>query len=350
MMTTHMQKMLERAPVEASAPCRIDAGGTVDLSTFHLPLQHLSPSTVNLALDLRTRVILKPFTAGKLKISSKGFKSVAVTPERASFRHPLGLIFAVAAHFNATGVHIHIDSASPPKSALGGSSAAAVALVAAFSKLTAPDQKAPLSPRRIALLAHALEAGVAGVPCGLQDQLAAAFGGVNAWYWRAAPGKTGYRRVPLLSKKDFRILERHLLVCYGGRPHASKDINGRWVRQFLEGKHRALWAAIIANTHRLEKAVAEKDFEGCARAVLEETELRMKLTPDVLDPAGKKLFRAAKEQGCGARFTGAGGGGCVWAVGEKECIEALKDPWTKILSKIKGARILPVAIASKGVL
>jgi len=350
MMTTHMQKMLERAPVEASAPCRIDAGGTVDLSTFHLPLQHLSPSTVNLALNLRTRVILKPFTAGKLKVSSKGFKSVAVSPETASFRHPLGLIFAVAAHFNATGVHIHIDSASPPRSALGGSSAAAVALVAAFSKLEAPDQKAPLSPRRIALLAHAVEAGVAGVPCGLQDQLAAAFGGVNAWYWQSGSGKAGFRRVRLLSAKDFPLLQRHILLCYCGRPHVSRDINGRWVQQFLEGKHRSLWADIISITHRLEQALKEKDFAACARLLSEETALRLRLTPDVLDPAGKKLFRAAKEQGCGARFTGAGGGGCVWAVGEKECIEALKEPWTKILSKIKGARFLPVAIASKGVL
>jgi D-glycero-alpha-D-manno-heptose-7-phosphate kinase len=349
-MKTHFRKILEDAPVEASAPCRLDAGGTVDLPTFSLPLQSRQPSTVNIALNLRTHVFLKPFDAGMLKVSSRGFKSVVVSPEKAPFRHPLGLIFAVAAHFNARGVHIHIDSASPPQSALGGSSVAAVALIKAFFKLLSPDATADASRRRIALLAHAIEAGVAGVPCGLQDQLAAVFGGVNAWYWKAGDKKAPFRRVALAARKDFTPMERHLLLCYCGKPHASKDINGRWVEQFLAGKHRAVWTAILSNTHRLEAALAQKDYTACAQALSEETELRLKLTPDVLDVTGKRLFRAAKAQGCGARFTGAGGGGCVWAIGEADRIVALRERWAAILSRAKGARFLPATIDAKGVL
>ena len=55
--------------------------------------------------------------------------------DRAPFRHPLGLMFATAAFFNAQGVHIRLRSDSPPRSALGGSSVAAVALVRAFMEV-----------------------------------------------------------------------------------------------------------------------------------------------------------------------------------------------------------------------
>ena len=59
---------------------------------------------------------------------------------RRRFEHPMGLMFAIAAYFRAGGIHIQIESASPPRSALGGSSAAAVALVAALAEAR-PDQE-----------------------------------------------------------------------------------------------------------------------------------------------------------------------------------------------------------------
>jgi len=225
-----------------------------------------------------------------------------------------------------------------------------VALIAAFSKLLPPGENRILSRDRTALLAYAVEAGVAGVPCGLQDQLAAAFGGVHAWYWPPVLSSSPFRRVPLLPQKDFKVLQRHLLLCYCGIPHESKDINGEWVRRFLEGRHRDFWEAIIANTHRLENALAEKDFSACGKALSAETELRLKMTPHVLNPAGRKLFAAAKAEGCGARFTGAGGGGCLWAIGEADGIDALRIRWEKILSRVENGCLLPAVIAGRGVL
>ena len=67
MMPKSLKQALEKGPIEASAPCRIDMGGTLDISTFYLPLRHFSPCTVNMALDLRTRVLLLPYTGGKVR-------------------------------------------------------------------------------------------------------------------------------------------------------------------------------------------------------------------------------------------------------------------------------------------
>jgi D-glycero-alpha-D-manno-heptose-7-phosphate kinase len=123
-MDKQLRKILESEPIEASAPCRIDMGGTLDISTFSYPLRHLAPCTFNIALGLRTRVRLQPYARGQIKISSRGFKDAQFPVEVAPFDHPLGLMFATAAYFNARGIHIEIESQSPPRSALGGSSVA----------------------------------------------------------------------------------------------------------------------------------------------------------------------------------------------------------------------------------
>ena len=157
--------MLDSNPIEASAPCRIDMGGTLDIPTFYYPLRHLDPCTFNIALGLRTRVRLQPYTKGVIKISSRGFKDAEFQADAAPFDHPLGLMFATAAYFNAGGVHIDIESGSPPRSALGGSSVAAVALVAALSALfqRVGESDNHTNRRLIALLACKLEEAVAGV-------------------------------------------------------------------------------------------------------------------------------------------------------------------------------------------
>ena len=72
-MTRSLKKILERQPIEASAPCRIDSGGTWDIKALALPLEKHKPVTVNIALNLRTRVTLSPFADGKVRILSKGF-------------------------------------------------------------------------------------------------------------------------------------------------------------------------------------------------------------------------------------------------------------------------------------
>ena len=70
--------LLEHDTIEASAPCRVDMGGTLDLSTFYLPLHHLRPVTFNIALDMRTHVRLSAHTGGKIKITSRGFDDLEV--------------------------------------------------------------------------------------------------------------------------------------------------------------------------------------------------------------------------------------------------------------------------------
>ena len=349
-MNKKIRKLLESGPIEASAPCRIDMGGTLDIPTFYYPLRHQSPCTFNIALELRTRVRLLPYASGRIKISSRGFKDAQFPADAAPFNHPLGLMFATAAFFNAEGIHIDIESHSPPRSALGGSSAAAVALIAAFLQLKAHAESGSRSNRRgVALLAYQLEQATAGVACGFQDMLAAVYGGVNVWSWQTDPDRSVFRRKIVVGKKSHKHLAGHLLLAYCGKPHESKDINGRWVQQFLSGINRDLWAEVIVCTRQFVKALAGQNYQQAATLMNRETGIRRKMTPDVLDNVGKRLADIALQNDCGARFTGAGGGGCLWALGEIENIDRLRPLWQESLSSCKEGCLLDVGIDSEGV-
>lgn len=346
----NIEALLNHHPIDASAPCRIDFGGTLDISGIHYPLRHLAPSTVNIALDLRTAVTLNALPGERIRVSSTGFVDADFDPLTAPYDHPLGLMFAVADCFNVRGVHIRIHSGSPPRSGLGGSSVAAVALIAAFSKVLELTDRPGLCPDRMALLAHAIEQGVAGVPCGMQDQLAAAFGGVNRWTWTADPSLPPYERHRLAEGEGLANLDRHLLVAYLGVTHVSADVNRTWVRQFINGQHRPNWRKIVGLTHDFIDALTRWDMPAAADAMNQETAIRKAMTPQVLDDMGDRLVAAAVEGGCGARFTGAGGGGCLWAIGETESVASLKKQWKRMLSRRPAAELLDCRVDDEGVL
>lgn len=343
-----IEPLLKEQDIQASAPCRVDMGGTLDLATFYFPLQQAGPCTFNMALNLRTRVALHPYRPGWIKVSSRGFESAAYPVEEAPFSHPLGLMFAVAVHFGAAGLHIEIDSASPPRSALGGSSVAAVALVGALARSRFLARGRDLSRDQIVRRAHQIEETVAGVPCGMQDQLAAAHGGMTTWHWDIDPDGPRVRRETVAPPPAGGSLQDHFLVAYGGIPHASRDINGTWVRHFLSGRERHHWVRIADCVRRFSAALGSGQWALAAEVMNEETAVRRAMTPEVLDDLGVALVEAAQARGCGGRFTGAGGGGCLWALGEAEAIDALRRDWLTLLGKRSDAKLLEAGVDTDG--
>lgn len=346
-----LKKILEKEPVRAEAPCRVDMGGTVDMPALHYAIRSMDTLTFNIAVGMRTKITLLPHKAGFVKVSSTGFDSAEYPEDKAPFiGHPLGLMFAVAAFFRASGVHITVESGSPVRSALGGSSAAVVALVAAFSKAYERLGERALSIRQVVLLSHGIESNTAGVPCGLQDQLAAAYGGVNAWYWHPTASGPGYDKRSVISPKDYAAFNERLLLAYCGSPHDSIDVNSVWVREFLRGATRDKWITMCRHAVDFVEALARKDYASAAAFMNKEVAIRREMTPNVLTPIMEKLVDTAVENGCGGRFTGAGAGGCVWALGEKGALAKVRVEWDEILSSAETARLLPITVDGQGVL
>lgn len=333
----NLDEVLEKKSFCASAPCRIDFAGTLDINTFSFTMADLCPVTFNMAIDLRTKVSLLPYERDYIKVSSKGFEDACFKSKHAPYNHELGLVFAICDSFDCAGLEVKIESASPPKSALGGSSVFAVALVSLLMEILSEKK---VFAKDAALRAHLIESAVAGVPCGLQDHLCAAYGGANAWHWTDVWSWPDVANTTLLRENEFESAAGHFLVAYTGKTHDSHSVNTRWREQFVSGKHREIWNEIALLSHEFCLCFAEKDFEGLGKIVNREVELRLEMTPDVLDKTGKILFELAKDNNCGARFTGAGAGGCMWAVGSEENIKKLDFLWKKELSKTEDARIL----------
>ncbi len=336
--------------IEASAPCRVDSGGTWDIRSLALPMQTIEPVTLNIALSLRTWVNLFPFENGRVRVSSQGFPEAGAHDVKAlAFDSSFGLFYAAISYFGFHGLEARIASDSPAKAALGGSSTALVALIKALSKLAVLAGRAPLSRRNILHLAYHLEDAISSGKCGIQDQAAAVFGGAHLWRWQFGDRRSPYEREVLLDREGQRELSEHLVVAFSGKSHVSARINQGWLEGFLSGKTRAGWIEANRIVRRLAQSLAGRKWDRAASLLREEMAVRRAITPDALIPVTQKLIQQAEEERCGARFAGAGAGGSVWALGEKRRIQGLRKRWRSTLAPIQGAGILDCRVEAKGV-
>ena len=326
----------------AEAPCRLDCGGTVDIAPLAAGLSRLKPATLNIALRLRTKVRAERTDGGGVRVESIGF-GAGGGEGVLDYTHPLGFFFLAADYFGLSNVSLTIESASPPQSALGGSSSALTAAVAALARLAGRR----LARWEVARAAFTIEQALFPVPCGRQDHLAAAYGGVNLWTWKPGYGRS-YSRRRLTDARATVALEKRLLVAYPGQTHSSADVNGTWVRGFISDQSRPVWVEIVKATRELAEAIEQGRWDKAAAALRRETELRRGLTPEVLTEAGARLVGAAEDLGLGARFTGAGGGGCLYALGPKSGVDALRPIWRGIIDQLPGAAFLPGRIDRQG--
>jgi D-glycero-alpha-D-manno-heptose-7-phosphate kinase len=348
--TVSLREMLSDRPVEASAPCRIDSGGTWDIKAMALPFQGIHPTTVNMALTLRTSVTLSPYDDRWVRVSSDGFPEGEACPEnKLSFDSPFGLFFAAVSFFGFHGLHVHIRSQSPVKSALGGSSTALVALLKCLARVSQTLGGKALSNKDLLHLGYHLEDGVSGGNCGQQDQAAAVYGGVHQWVWHYEDRRAPVTKISLLDRRGQRALSKRILVAYSGKSHVSARTNRKWIGDFLSGKTRAGWIEANEVVHLLAQALKEQRWRAAATLLRDEMAIRKEITPEAWIPITEELMNQAEKAGCGARFAGAGAGGSIWALGEAEDIADLRKIWESSLRRTKGGGILNCEIDPVGV-
>ena len=324
---------------EAVAPTRVDlAGGTLDIWPVYLMLEE--PITVNLAISLRTRAVVRKAPRGRFVLRSfdHGTEEVfsSIDEARARARHRLAAEALYASP--CAGAEIETESGVPPGSGLGGSSSLAVALLAAL----AGHVGAAAMRHGLSILASNMEGRVIRVPPGTQDHLAAAFGGLSAWHW----GLYGFRHEPLPT--DARWLARHLVLAYTGVTHSSAENNWRVVKAFLDGDSgvRRGFDEVAAAAREVRAALLAKDLGGVAAGMDRDSKARERLFPGFHTDLSLSLSRAARKAGAvGGRPCGAGGGGSLVFLVEDE------DHCAPVGAALErgGATLLPVVPDLKGV-
>lgn len=202
-------------------------------------------------------------------------------------------------------VNITLFSDAPAGASIGTSASVSVALVGALDLLT-PGK---LSAHEIAYTAQSIETDMLGLQCGIQDQLCAAYGGINYIEMFKYP----YASVSQLKLPTRRWweLNRRLVLIYLGRSHESSKIHEKVIHE-LEGagpKCEPL-NRLRTTAPRARDAVYEGNFAEMGRVMIENTEMQRSLNAALISEDMDHVIDIAKaHHALGWKVNGAGGDG-----------------------------------------
>jgi D-glycero-alpha-D-manno-heptose-7-phosphate kinase len=322
--------------IEASAPVRIcDIGGWTD-TWFGGPGRVL-----NIAV---TRGVVVSIRA------TEGPDAVVLDAETFSDRYPIDPgAFRVARHplleaaidaFPPPGglsVEISVVSSVPAGCGTGTSAAVAVALLGGLAAVRSEQ----LSPRDVAYAAHRLEAEILRVQSGIQDQLCAAFGGIN--YIEIEP----YPEATVYSLPAWDDLSVRLTLVFLGRAHDSPAVHRRVIEDL--GHHGSgVFARLRDAAAAARHAVLVRDLDAFGQTMIANTEAQKSLHPELVGVDARRVIEIAAAQGAiGWKVNGAGGdGGSVTILSAtREAKEALEH---RVGSLDTRFRVLPIQISMVG--
>jgi len=292
--------------VESRAPNRIlDLGGWTDT--------HFAGTgkVLNFAVSLFARATLRTRTKPGIEINAVDygdrFQVDDIIKARYGTQHDL-LLAAAKQMPVATGLSITLSADVPPGCGTGSSAAISVALLLGLARLA---QKA-LSAGELARLAHRLETEELNLESGVQDQIAASFGGINFIEIESYPH---FLVSPLhLNAELVFELESNLLLVYEGRGHLSSEVHKSVIERMKAGDRemKAILAELANCAVKGKEALVLKRLDLFIEAVVRNHQLQKSLHPQITTPAFEQIEKIAHSLGALAvKINGAGGGGSM---------------------------------------
>jgi D-glycero-alpha-D-manno-heptose-7-phosphate kinase len=240
------------------------------------------------------------------------------------------------------GLDLTLATDAPPGSGLGSSSALVVAMLAAVGVACG----ARFTPQELARRAYQVERVDLKIEGGMQDQYAAAFGGLNFIEFH---GDDDVTVRPLKVAPDVvEGLERSLLLAWSGRSRTDDGILRRQVDGVLGGSTRSLdsLAAIKALATGMRDALLRGDLGAFADGLHRGWQLKRRLASGIATPRLDELYGVGRGAGAaGGKVLGAGGGGyLLFATPPErrarvaEALEAAGAPCTLVEFDLQGVR------------
>ena len=234
-------------------------------------------------------------------------------------------------------MEVSVRSGVPAGCGTGTSAAVAVALLGGLAALRQEQR----SPRDIAYAAHRLEVDVLGVQSGIQDQLSAAFGGINYLEIETYPEARVY------SLPTWVELSPLLTLVFLGRPHDSSAVHGQVIAE-VGRRGSEVFSQLRAAAVAARDAVLARDLDAFGQAMIANTEAQGSLHPGLVGVDARRVIELAAAHGAvGWKVNGAGGdGGSVTILSAtRETKEALDHRVTVLDTRY---RVLPIHISSVG--
>jgi len=202
-------------------------------------------------------------------------------------------------------LQVTIFCEAPAGASTGTSAAVAVALVGALDCLT-PGR---LSAHEAAYTAHAIEVEMLKRQSGIQDQLCAAYGGINYIEMFEYP-RASVSQLQVSDDIGWE-LERRLVLIYLGKSHDSSQIHEKVIAQLANaGPDCQQLNDLRVTAARSRDAVTAGDFAALGRAMIENTEAQGRLHPDLISRDARRVIEIARaHRAIGWKVNGAGGEG-----------------------------------------
>jgi len=288
----------------ARAPVRISfSGGGTDLTYYFMKNDGV---VLNTSIALYAHATLIPSAGSEISIIShdidrqehySSLRNLLDSPDK-------GLLSSVVSVIRPDyGFDLFVHSDFPVGSGLGGSSAVATSVVAAFNELRLDKW----STYEIAELAFQAERLCFGISGGWQDQYASAFGGFNLIEF---DGKRNFVNSLRLEPAISNELEECLILCDTGIEHNSGKIHDQQRQDFVKVDRSQQLLEMTDLCRRMHKHLVRGDLNDFGSSLHEAWKIKHGLSSAISGSTLDRIYNSALEAGAlGGKLLGAGGGG-----------------------------------------
>lgn len=342
--------------IRSRAPVRIcDIGGWTDT--------HFAGhgAVLNIAVQLYAHCLLQPRQGQATKRTRYGYSTYAAEKQNgATIRAPdlgaalevddvrqleydgnMDLLKAAIKRLNVrAGFDVTVWSDVPSGCGVGSSASVSVAMIEGLARF----QRELLVPDEVARVAHQLETEELGLECGVQDQIAAAYGGIC--FMEIEYPQAIVRRLDV-ADDVLRELEERLVLAYVGQSRLSDAVHRRVIAQYQSGDPtvREALDTLRQTPLAMRDALLAGDFAAIAEAMTTNWEAQKHLHPSITNERIEDTLEIAFSSGAAAaKVNGAGGGGSITFLAEPGHEVRLRSA----LASRAGCEILPVRVSVCG--
>lgn len=279
---------------------------------------------------------LPPFFEHKHRIVYSRIENVV---EIKDIEHP-----AVRAVFQEMGVEngleIHYDGDLPARSGIGSSSSFTVGLINALSALNGQMR----SKHELAAQAIHIEQNVIGETVGSQDQVAAAFGGINRVDFNTDGTFTA--KPVIIPPWRHEELNDRLMLFFTGHSRIAETVAKSQVANFSKKAQQLHTMRQMVDEAQAIFQSSTSDLNDLGRMLHEAWRLKRELSDKVSNSALDEIYEAGVRGGAvGGKILGAGGGGFVLFYVEPEKQDGVRKALKKLIEvefkfEFKGSQII----------
>jgi len=294
------------APIltRARAPVRVSfSGGGSDLTYYFVDQPGAVLSTT---VALYSHATLIPRGDKEINIYSEDLNTHEFYPSLMELLNAGGggLLRALVSVIKPTyGFDLYVRSDFPVGSGLGGSSAVATAVVAAFNEMRL-DRWTTYEVAELAFQAERVCFGIAG---GWQDQYASAFGGFNLI---ELDGKKNLVHAIRMEPNTLNELEECLILCDSRIKHDSGALHEKQKAAFSQEAKARHVSAMVDLCRQMHKHLIRGELLDFGRNLDDAWQLKRSLSNAISSPEIDAIYAAARNAGAlGGKLLGAGAGG-----------------------------------------